>query len=97
MSAETSMKWKRRGGANFYLNKSYVIGATKISQSHTARNCPIQRTCKICAGKHPSGLHGFKVTKRRDNLPSNNDKTSETIKSNCANISNIQCAVTGSS
>ena len=30
------------------------------------------------------------------NLASNDDKTSEIIKSNCANISNTQCAATGS-
>ena len=37
------------------------------------------------------------VLKRKgDNSSSNDDKTSEIIKSNCANISNIQCAAIGS-
>ena len=67
----------------------------KISQSHTARNCPIRRTCKICAGKHPTGLHGFKL-KRKGDDSSNDNRASEIIKSNCANVSNTQCAATGS-
>ena len=68
----------------------------KISQSHAACNCPNQITCKICAGQHPTGLHGFKLKRKGDNS-SSNDKTSEIIKSNCANVSNTQCAAIGSS
>ena len=26
---------------------------------HIAKNCTKRRTCKICAGKHPSALHGY--------------------------------------
>ena len=63
----------------------------KILQSHTAHNCPIRRTCKICAGKHKTGLHGSKS--KGDN--SSDDKASEKIKSNWANISNNQCAAIG--
>ena len=33
----------------------------KIPQLHTARNSPTRRTCKICAGKHPTGLYCFKL------------------------------------
>ena len=28
------MRWKLRGGANFYLNRSYVIGAVKRCLNH---------------------------------------------------------------
>ena len=68
----------------------------KTSQSHTAQNCPIQRTYKIYAGKHPTVLHGFKLKRKGDNSANNDDETSEIIKSNCANISNTQCAAIGS-
>ena len=67
----------------------------KISQSHTAGNCLIQRTCKICAHKHPTGLHGLKLKRKGDNSASYDDKT-EIITSNSANISNTQCAAVGS-
>ena len=68
----------------------------KTSQSHTAHNCPIRRTYMIYAGKHPTGLHGFKLKRKGDNSANNDDETSEIIKSNCANISNTQCAAIGS-
>ena len=32
----------------------------EISPKHTARSCTNRRTCKICQGKHPTGLHGYK-------------------------------------
>ena len=51
---------------------------------------------KICAGKCPTGLHGFKLERQGDNSASNYDKTSKIIKSNCATISNAQCASIGS-
>ena len=60
-------------------------------QSHTARNCPIRRTCTIYAGKHPTCVHGFKLKRKEDNS-SDDNKKSVIIKSNCANISNTQCA-----
>ena len=50
----------------------------------------------IYAGKHPTGLHGFKLKRKGDNSANNDDETSEIIKSNCANISNTQCAAIGS-
>ena len=34
MNAEISMKWKYKGGANSYLNRSYVIGAMKRYCNH---------------------------------------------------------------
>ena len=68
----------------------------KISQSHASRNCPIRRICKICAGKYPTDIHSFRLKRKGDKSSSNNDKTSEIIKSNCVNISNTQCAAIGS-
>ena len=63
-----------------------------VLQKDIAINCPIRRTCKICAGKHLTGLHCFKLKRKGDNSASNDHKTSEIMKSNCANISNTQCA-----
>ena len=85
-----------QGRSKFLSKQKLCYGCyEKISQSHTARNCPIQRTCKICAGKHKTGLHGFKL-KRKGDDSSDDNKASEKIKSNCANISNNQCAAIGS-
>ena len=36
-------------------------------QSHVSKSCKQRRTCNICAGSHPTGLHGFKFTKRSEN------------------------------
>ena len=85
-------------GRNKFLSKQKLCYGCyeKTSQSHTARNCPIWRTCKICAGKHPTSLHGFKLKRKGDNS-SDDNKTSEIIKNNCANTSNTQCAAIGSS
>ena len=84
------------GRSKFLSKQKLCYGCyEKIPQSHTARNCPIRRTCKICAGKHPTGLHGFKLKRKRDDS-SDHNKASKIIKSNCANISNIQCAAIGS-
>ena len=41
-------------------------------------------------------LHGFKLKRKGDNS-SDDNKTSEIIKNNCANTSNTQCAAIGSS
>ena len=84
-------------GRSKFLSKQKLcyLCYQNILQSHTARNCPIRRTCKICAGKHPTGLHGFKL-KRKGDYSFDDNNASEIVKSNCANISNTQCAAIGS-
>ena len=90
-------KMEVEGRSRFLSKQKLYYGCyEKISQSHTACNCPIRRTCKICAGKHPTGLHGFKLKRKGNNSSSNDAKTSDIIKSNFANISNTQCAGIGS-
>ena len=37
----------------------------EISSTHTARNYPKRRECKICLGKHPTGFHGFKFSSKK--------------------------------
>ena len=90
-------KTEVEGRSKFLSKQKLCYGCyEKISQSHTACNCPIRRTCKICFGKHPTGLHGFKLKRKGNNSSSNDAKTSDMIKSNFANISNTQCAGIGS-
>ena len=63
------------GRSKFLSKQKLCYGCyEKMSQSHTARNCPDRRTCKICAGKHPTGLHGFKLKRRADNSSSNDER-----------------------
>ena len=31
-----------------------------IGYQHNARTCPRGRTCRVCAGLHPTGLHGYR-------------------------------------
>ena len=33
--------------------------------THTARTCNNRRVCKVCQGKHPSGLHGYKMKRKK--------------------------------
>ena len=87
------------GRSKFLSKQKLYYGCyEKIFQSHIAHNCPIRRTCKICVGKHPTGLHGFMLKRKGDNSAGNDvrHQTSEIIKSNCSNISNTQCEATGS-
>ena len=81
-------------GRSKFLSKQKLcyVYCEKISQSHTARNCPNRRTSNICAGKHPTGLHGFNLKRKGDNSSSNDDKTSELIKSNCASVHYPVCS-----
>ena len=60
------------GGRRKFLSKQKLCYGCceKISQSHTAHNYLIQRTCKICAYKHPTGLHGLKLKRKGDNSAS---------------------------
>ena len=62
-----------------------------ISPKHRACNCPKRGTCKICLGKHPSGLHGFQYKKKDGTTKENSQHQKSSVTSNCANINNIQC------
>ena len=58
-----------------------------VSAEHTAKTCKKRRVCKICAMKHPTGLHGYvprwKVGGAADN---SKDGDSDTVKTNFADI-----------
>ena len=58
-----------------------------VSAEHTAKTCKKRRVCKICAMKHPTGLHGYvprwKVGGAADN---SKDGDSDTVKTNFAEM-----------
>ena len=59
----------------------------KISPKHTARKCKNRRNCKVCQGKHPTGLNGYKTKDKKsphEAKASNKSKTA--MKSNCAGM-----------
>ena len=59
----------------------------EISSKHTA--CTNRRICKVCQGKHPTGLHGYKTkNKKSPNEAKADDKNETAMKSNCAGIGN---------
>ena len=54
---------------------------------HTSRGCTQRRTCKICSGRHPTGLHddNFKPRNKQQNddpKKKNNESVKEKIKKN---------------
>ena len=58
----------------------------EISSTHTARNCPKQRECKIYLGKHPTGLRGFKSSSKKANGNKSSTDDDKTVRSNCAYV-----------
>ena len=61
----------------------------EISPKHTARSYTNRRTCKICQGKHPTGLHGYKrKNKKSPDEAKVDDKNETAMKSNCAGVGN---------
>ena len=57
----------------------------EISSKHTARSCTNRRVGRVCQGKHPTGLHGYKTkNKKPSNEAKTDDKNETAMKSNCA-------------
>ena len=70
-----------------FLTKQLCYGCyEEISSTHTARNCPKRRECKICLGKHPTGLHGFKFSSKKADGNKSRTDDDKTVKSNCAYV-----------
>ena len=67
----------------------------EISSTYTARNCPKQRECKICLGKHPTGLHGFKFSSKKADGNKSSTDDDKTVKSNCAYVGDSHSNYTG--
>ena len=74
---------------NSFLKKNRLCCGcyAKISPKHTARKCKNRRNCKVCQGKHPTGLNGYKTKDKKsphEAKASNKSKTA--MKSNCAGM-----------
>ena len=67
----------------------------EISSTHTARNYPKQRECKICFGKHPAHLHGFNFSSKRADGNTSSTDDDKTVKSNCAYVGGSHNNYTG--
>ena len=66
-----------------------------ISAKHTAHNSPKRRTCKICFGKHPTGLHGFQYKKKDGKTKGNSQHQQKSVKRNYGNVDGIHCESIG--
>ena len=66
---------------------------SEITPNHTARTCKKRRICKICQGKHPSGLHGYKAKVKTQPTEDQEGDSKIDVKSNCAGIKNAAVAV----
>ena len=63
----------------------------EISPKHIARSCTSRRICRVCQGKHPTGLHGYKTKEKKSrNEAKVDDKNETAMKSNCAGIGNVE-------
>ena len=40
----------------------------KITLTHTARTCNNRKVFKVCQGKYPSGLHGYKMKSKKTSM-----------------------------
>ena len=61
--------------------------------THTARTCNNRRVCKVCQGKHLSGLHDYKM-KRKKTSDNDTDKTVEQPEAMNSNYAGIKNAAT---
>ena len=77
-----------------FLNNKLCYGCCReITSAHTARTCNNRRVCKVCQGKHPSGLHGYKTKRKKTDNDTDATVEQEAINSNCAGIKNAATVV----
>ena len=70
-------------------NRSCFGCYAEISPKHKARSCKNRRNCKICQGKHPTGLHGYKrKNKKSPDEAKVDDKNQTAMKRNFAGVGN---------
>ena len=67
----------------------------EISSTHTARNCPKQRECKICLVKHTTGLHWFKFSSKKADGNKSSTDGDKTVKSNCGYVGDNHSKLNG--
>ena len=80
--------------------KKLCYGCYKlISPDHTAKTCTKRRTCSICNGKHPSGLHAFRFRRPNEQQSTNHavrQAPDNTVKNSCTGMENsFACAKFG--
>ena len=81
--------------ANFTMSfQKLCYGCCReITSAHTARTCNNRRVCKVCQGKHPSGLHGYKTKRKKTDNDTDTTVEQEAINSNYAGIKNAATVV----
>ena len=79
--------------SSFLKNKLCYGCCREITSAHTARTCNNRRVCKVCQGKHPSGLHGYKTKRKKTDNDTDTTVEQEAINSNCAGIKNAATVV----
>ena len=59
----------------------------KILPKHTARSCSNGTICKVCQGKNPAGLYGYKTKNKKSQNEANVDEKNKTaMKCTCTSI-----------
>ena len=77
------LKLDVRERSKFLYEKRLCYACYKpTNQSHVSKSCKQRRTCNICAGSHPTGLHGFKFRKRLEN----DEKKQDSLVCNLASV-----------
>ena len=55
--------------SKFLFQKKLYYGCyTPISSEHNAQICKQRRVCEICSERHPTGLHGYKASKKKKRI-----------------------------
>ena len=82
--------------SKFLTKRKFCYGCyEEISSTHTDRNCPKRRKCKICLGKHPAGLHRFKFSSKKADGNKSSTDDDKTVKSNCEYVGDSHKNYTG--
>ena len=70
-----------------WRKRDYVIVAIQKFYQNKQHNHAQTEVCKVCQGKHPTGLHGYKTrNKKFPNKAKADDKNKTAMKSNCAGM-----------
>ena len=79
----------------FYYEISIEDRSSFLKKNKLCFGCYNRRFCKVCQGKHPSGLHGYKMERKKtsDNDTYKTVEQPEAMNSNCAGIKNAATAV----
>ena len=80
------MKKSLEERSKFLFQKKLCYGCyMPISTDHNSRSCKQRRVCDTCGEKHPTGLHGYKGSKKNKDADGGNSQKSD---------STLACATT---